>query len=69
MELLQEAYMEHVVQASLRWESKADSNLVDHLGDAVEPEVAWLELAGGGQGQRRNKALTKSEQHPITDLV
>jgi hypothetical protein len=69
MELLQEAYMEHVVQASLRWESEADSNLVDHLGDAVGPEVVRLELAGGGLGQRRNRALTKSEQHPIVDLV
>jgi hypothetical protein len=47
--------MEHVVQASLRWESEADNNLVNHLGDAVGPEVAWLELAGGGLGQRRNR--------------
>jgi hypothetical protein len=69
MELLQEAYMEHVVQASLRWGSEADSNVVDHLGDAVWPEVARLELVGGGLGQRRNRALTKSEQHPIIDLV
>jgi hypothetical protein len=61
--------MEHVVQASLRWESEADNNLVNHLGDAVGPEVAWLELAGGGLGQRRNRALMKSEQYPIIDLV
>jgi hypothetical protein len=60
MELLQEAHMEHVVQASLRWESKADGNLVDHLGDVVGPEVAWLELAGSGLGQQCNRALTKS---------
>jgi hypothetical protein len=52
--------MEHVVQASLRWESKADGNLVDHLGDVVGPEVAWLELAGSGLGQQCNRALTKS---------
>jgi hypothetical protein len=69
MELLQEAHMEHAVQASLRWESEADNNLVDHFGDAVGPEVARLELAGGGLGQRRNRALTRSEQHPIIDLV
>jgi hypothetical protein len=69
MELLQEAYMEHVVQASLRWESEADSNLVNHLGDAVGPKVAWLELAGSGLGQRCNQELMKSEQYPIIDLV
>jgi hypothetical protein len=29
MELLQETYMKHVVHASLRWKSEADSHLVD----------------------------------------
>jgi hypothetical protein len=69
MELLQEANMEHIVQASLRWKGEADSDLVDQLGDAVGPEVARLKLAGGGLGQRRNRPLTKAEQHPIINLV
>jgi hypothetical protein len=69
MELLQEAYMEHVVQVSLWWKSEADISLVNHLGDAVGPEVAWIELAGGGLGQRHNRALTKSKQYLIIDLV
>jgi hypothetical protein len=37
--------MKDVVELGARWELQTNNNVVDELGDAVGPEVPWLQLA------------------------
>jgi len=49
-ELLEGAHMEHVVDASLWRKVQTYSHVVDELGDAIGPDVAWLQLACSSLG-------------------
>jgi hypothetical protein len=66
---LQQPYVENVVDAGAGWQGEANSDVVDELGDAVRSAKTGLELAAGGLGQRRGRALPKTKKRPITNLV
>jgi hypothetical protein len=52
--LLQEAHMKDVMELGARGKLQANSDIVDELGDAVGPEVPWLQLALDRRGQGCN---------------
>jgi hypothetical protein len=48
VELLEEPHMEDVMEASLRWKSQSDGDLVDELDDAVRGCRSSLKRPHGG---------------------
>jgi hypothetical protein len=69
MELLEEPDMEDIVEASLGRQGQANGDIVDELDHAVRPVKPWLQLADCRLGHRGRRALTKTQQHPLTFLV
>ena len=43
--------MEHIVNAGSGRQGEANRDIVDQLDDTVQPEEAWLELAGDSLGK------------------
>ena len=69
LELLEEAYVKHVVQACSVRQVETDGDVVDQLGDAVRPEVAGLELARRCLRKRGSGTLTQAKEGPIAHLI
>jgi hypothetical protein len=60
-ELLEGANVEDVMDPGLQRQLESYRNVVDELDDLIGPEVARLELAGGGLGQGRGSPLAKTK--------
>jgi hypothetical protein len=61
--------MKDVVELGARWELQTNNDVVDELGDAVGPEVPWLQLALDCRWQGGNWAVSKAKQDPVTHFI
>jgi hypothetical protein len=68
-ELLQDVDMKNVVDGSLWRKSQANRDVVDQLLNAIQPDIAWFQLARGSLRWGRHGALTEAKQRPIAHLV
>lgn len=66
--LLQQSYVENVMDASAGRQRQPNRHLVDEFGDLIRPEEPGLELAGGLLGQRRRRTLLEAQEHPVAHL-
>jgi len=69
LKLLEQPYMENIMKTGALRKSKADSDIIDQLDDAIGPEETRLELAGDRLWQGRSRVLPESKKRPVTDLI
>jgi hypothetical protein len=67
--LLEYPDVEHIMEAGAPGKLQPDNHDVDDLRNAVWPDEARFELAGGGTCQGRRWALSETKEGPVTDLV
>ena len=56
LKLLEQPYVENIMKTGALRKSKADSDIIDQLDDAIGPEETRLELAGDRLWQGRSRA-------------
>jgi hypothetical protein len=69
VELLEEANVKDVMQASTGRQGEPDGDIIDELDDAVGLVEARFKLSRCSLGQRRGRVVAKTENGPIADLV
>jgi hypothetical protein len=57
------------MDAGAGWQGEPNNDVIDELGAAIRSTKTGLDLAGGGLGQQRGRALSKTKKRPVTHLV